>query len=480
MRLDGLVAEAALRELDLLLEVPGDGAADVQGVAMDSRQVRAGTLFACVPGRSADGHAFAPAAVSAGATALLCERRLDLPVPQVLVKSVRRALGPVCDVAYGHPSQHLTVAAVTGTNGKTTTCAFLRAIFEANGWRATTVGTLTQSRTTPEAPELHSLLADWLEAGGRAVAMEVSSHALEQHRTDSVRFAAGIFTNLSPDHLDYHGTMDAYFEAKARLFEPGRVGVAVVNRADPWGIRIAERVESVGEPLVTYSLDDATDVDMTPAGTRFDWQGQRLSIALAGSFNVANAVAASACAASLGVGLDAIEAGLASVPGVPGRFERVDAGQPFTVVVDYAHTPDGLRKVLEAGRRICGGRLMVVFGAGGDRDREKRPLMGEVAASLADLAVVTSDNPRGEDPEAIIAQVLAGTGTEGHVITEPDRASAIATALAMARPGDVVVIAGKGHEKGQEIGGRVLPFDDVEVARAALERIRSTRQENGS
>ena len=449
---------------------------EVTSVTMDSRQVRPGALFACVPGHAADGHLFAPAAVEQGAVALLCERPLDLAVPQIVVPSVRTALGAVCDVVYGRPSADLVVAAVTGTNGKTTTCAFLRAVFEANGWPATTVGTLTQRRTTPEAPELHALLADWRRAGGRAVAMEVSSHALEQHRTDSVRFAAGVFTNLSPEHLDYHQTMDAYFEAKARLFEPGRVGVAVVNRSDPWGQRLIERIDATGTgDAVTFSPEEARDLSLGPSGSSFDWRGHPVSIRVAGAFNVANALAAATAAAALGIDVPTIAEALGTVESVPGRFQLVDAGQAFTVVVDYAHTPDGLTKVLEAARQICAGRLIVVFGAGGDRDRDKRPLMGQAAAGLADLAVVTSDNPRSEDPDAIISAVLAGTGGSPNVLAEPDRAAAIATALATARSGDVVVIAGKGHEKGQEIGGRVLPFDDVEVARAALERIRSSR-----
>ena len=480
MRLDTLIAEAGLSGTPLgpaRLE-HGDPATEVVSVTMDSRQVGAGALFACVPGQAADGHLFAPAAVEQGAVALLSERELDLGVPQVIVPSVRAALGAVCDAVYGRPSADLTVAAVTGTNGKTTTCAFLRAVFEANGWRATTVGTLTQRRTTPEAPELHALLAEWRRTGGRAVAMEVSSHALEQHRTDSVRFAAGVFTNLSPEHLDYHRTMDAYFEAKARLFEPGRVGVAVVNRADPWGRRLAERVASTGAArLETFAPDDAADLVLGPSGSTFRWRDHPVSIRVAGDFNVANALAAATCAAALGIDVPVIAGALESVGSVPGRFQLVDAGQAFTVVVDYAHTPDGLTKVLEAARQICAGRLIVVFGAGGDRDREKRPLMGRAAAGLADLAVVTSDNPRSEDPDAIIAAVLAGTDDSPNVLAEPDRAAAIATALATARPGDVVVIAGKGHEKGQEIAGRTLPFDDVEVARSALERIRSSRHD---
>jgi UDP-N-acetylmuramoyl-L-alanyl-D-glutamate--2,6-diaminopimelate ligase len=479
VRLDGLIAEASLPALGLLVDTVGDPATDVRGITMDSHQVRGGDLFACVPGHKVDGHAFAAAAVADGAAALLCERRLDVAAAQVVVSSVRGALGPVSDILYGRPSERLTVAAVTGTNGKTTTCAFLRSIFDANGWPATTVGTLTHRRTTPEAPELHALLADWLRAGGRAVAMEVSSHALEQHRTDSVRFAAGVFTNLSPDHLDYHGTMDAYFEAKARLFAPGRVGTAVVNRDDPWGRRLIERVRAGGggDSLVTWSAADATDLELAPGTSTFTWRGRRVTVRLGGRFNVANAVAAATAATALGIGPDAVVGGLGAVEGVPGRFQTVDEGQPFSVIVDYAHTPDGLAQVLDAARQVGSGRLIVVFGAGGDRDREKRPLMGQAASSRADLAIVTSDNPRSEDPDAIIDEVLSGAAGRDNVLVEPDRASAIATALATAGAGDVVVIAGKGHEKGQEIGGRVLPFDDVEVATASLRRILQSRAE---
>jgi UDP-N-acetylmuramoyl-L-alanyl-D-glutamate--2,6-diaminopimelate ligase len=411
--------------------------------------------------------------------ALLCERPLDLPVPQILVRSVRRAIGPVCHPVYGRPSDQLVVAAVTGTNGKTTTCAFLKAVFDANGWPASTIGTLTQRRTTPEAPELHALLASWRRDGGRAVAMEVSSHALDQHRTDSVRFAAGVFTNLTPEHLDYHRDMESYFEAKARLFAPGRLGVAVVNSADPWGARLAERVRSGGDRLATFEPADAEDLVLAPAGSSFTWRGQRISVAVGGAFNVANALAAATCAEALGVAPEVVARGLADVRSVPGRFQLVDAGQPFAVVVDYAHTPDGLAKVLSAARELCSGRLVVVFGAGGDRDREKRPLMGAAAAHLADLVLVTSDNPRSEDPDAIIAEVVAGAHDATNVRSETDRAAAIATALATAAAGDVVVIAGKGHEKGQEVAGRILPFDDVEVAEAALRRIQDSRQGGG-
>lgn len=465
-------------DLGLLRSTSGDPATDVLGVTMDSRQVEPGALFACVPGRKVDGHMFAPAAVADGAVALLVERPLELGVAQVQVSSARRSLGPISDAFFGHPSRDLLVAGVTGTNGKTTTCAFLAAIFEANGWSAMTIGTLTQPRTTPEAPELHALLDQWRRDGGQAVAMEVSSHALEQHRTDAVRFAAGVFTNLSPEHLDYHETMDAYFDAKALLFEPGRVELAVINRSDTWGQKLIERVIASGSAPVTYSLDDVTDVELDTSGIRFRWEGQRFILRVGGAFNVSNAVAAAATAKALGVDPSTAVDGLAALRTVPGRFEMVDAGQEFSVVVDYAHTPDGLSKVLSAAREITSGRLIVVFGAGGDRDREKRPSMGGTAASLADLAVVTSDNPRSEDPDSIIADILAGAGDRANVIVDRDRAAAIATALANARPGDIVVIAGKGHEKGQEIGSRILPFDDVEVAREALQRILLSRQEN--
>jgi UDP-N-acetylmuramoyl-L-alanyl-D-glutamate--2,6-diaminopimelate ligase len=276
--------------------------------------------------------------------------------------------------------------------------------------------------------------------------------------------------------------MEAYFEAKARLFQPGQVGVAVVNRDDPWGARLADRLSTQGfggGRMLAYAASEARDVVLEPSGSRFSWGGQSFAIHLGGLFNVANAVAAIACARALDIAPEVIATGLASVQSVPGRFQLVDAGQPFTVIVDYAHTPDGLTKVLSAAKQVTQGRLIVVFGAGGDRDREKRPLMGEAAVDLADLVVVTSDNPRSEDPGSIIAEIMAPVGNRENVLAEPDRAAAIATAVGVARPGDVVVVAGKGHEKGQEIAGRVLPFDDVEVARAAITRIRSSREPGG-
>jgi UDP-N-acetylmuramoyl-L-alanyl-D-glutamate--2,6-diaminopimelate ligase len=476
----GPLIERVLAGQGLVVATWGDLDVDVDAVAMDSRAVTPGSLFACVPGGHADGHAFAPGAVRAGAVALLCERRLDLDVPQVVVTSVRRAIGPIAAAVKGDPSHDLVVVGVTGTNGKTTTCALLAEVLSEHGWPASAVGTLTQARTTPEAPDLQLALADLVAAGQRAVAMEVSSHALDQHRVDGVRFAAAVFTNLTQDHLDYHVSMTRYFEAKARLFDEGEVGVAVVNRDDPWGRRLIARLAGRAPKVMDYGIDDAADLQMDVMGSTFVWRGVPVRLRLGGRFNVLNALAAAQSAFALGVTPAEIAAGLGSLDRVRGRFEAVDAGQDFTVLVDYAHTPDGLDQALSAAREITKGRLVVVFGAGGDRDHDKRALMGEVAARIADLAIVTSDNPRSEDPAAIIGQVVAGAVDRSKVMIVEERAEAIRTALAIAEPGAVVVVAGKGHEKGQEIAGHVRPFDDVEVARGILTRLVSARRPGGA
>ena len=466
MRLRSLLAEAGLEG------APVEGAADpeVVSVEMDTRQVVPGALFACVPGARSDGHDFAAAAVEAGAVAVVVERRVDVTVPQVIVPSARAALGPLADAAAGHPSRAMTVVGVTGTHGKTPTVGLLAAIFGAHGWTTATIGTLTQVRTTPEAPDLQRRLAGLRAGGTQAVAMEVSSHALDQRRVDATHFAAGVLTNVTQDHLDYHRTMEAYFEAKARLFEAGRVGVAVVNRDDPWGRRLLDRLRGSGLATETYGFDDVDDLRMTPAGSAFRWRGEDVVLPVAGRFNVANALAAATTSAALGVAAPTVAAGLAAMAQVRGRFERVDAGQPFTVVVDYAHTPDALAAVLRSAREIATGRVLVVFGAGGDRDRAKRPLMAAAAATGADVVVVTSDNPRSEDPTAIIDAVVAGIPADhrASTVVEPDRRAAIAAVVAAAGPGDVVVVAGKGHEQGQDFGDRVEAFDDVTEARAAL------------
>jgi UDP-N-acetylmuramoyl-L-alanyl-D-glutamate--2,6-diaminopimelate ligase len=474
VRLDTL-----LSGLDGAATLTGDGAVEVSSVAMDSRRVAPGALFCCVRGARVDGHDLAAAAVADGAAALLVERPLGLGVPEVLVADSRAAVGPVASRFLGDPSHDLTVVGVTGTNGKTTTVALLAAIFEAAGRPAAVIGTLTGASapgaprppTTPDAIDLQTRLAELAQAGTAAVAVEVSSHAMVQHRVAGTRFDLAVFTNLSRDHLDLHPTMEHYFAAKAALFEPGLTAAGVVNADDPHGRLLAD---SARIPTTTWSLADAVDLEVGVASSTFTWEGQRIELPLGGRFNVSNALGAATAARELGVVPADVAAGLASVGPVDGRYEIVEAGPPFTVVVDYAHTPDGIEQVLRASRAAVGdGRVLVVFGCGGDRDREKRPAMGEAATRLADVAVLTSDNPRSEDPTAIIDQVRAGTVPGARLEVEPDRRRAIARALAEAGEGDVVVVAGKGHETTQTIGSRVLPFDDRVVVREELDRLRS-------
>jgi UDP-N-acetylmuramoyl-L-alanyl-D-glutamate--2,6-diaminopimelate ligase len=489
--LAGLDGPGRLGELDGF-ELTGDPDVEVDAITHDSRRVEPGACFACIPGARTDGHDHAPEAVARGAVALLVERPLPLAVPQARVPSVRAALGPLAATLYGHPSETMRVLGVTGTNGKTTTTYLLEAIGRRAGERVGVIGTVgariagetvATEHTTPEASDLQELLARMRDATVSTVAMEVSSHALEQHRVDGVQFAAVCFTNLSHEHLDYHGTLDAYFEAKARLFDPRRARSAAVNVDDPRGLELAARVRTTDLDLWTFAVDDeSADVtaetpSFAPDGTAFTLVDRRagervaLRLPLVGPFNLANALAAAATARAAGVPLAAIADGLAQPLVVPGRFERVDAGQPFAVLVDYAHTPDALGRVLAAARPLAGagGRVVCVFGCGGDRDPAKRPLMGAAVAAAADVAVLTSDNPRSEDPQAIADAVLPGLATGPAAVTvELDRRVAIATALAAAAPGDVVVIAGKGHETGQTAGGRTRPFDDRVVARAEL------------
>jgi UDP-N-acetylmuramoyl-L-alanyl-D-glutamate--2,6-diaminopimelate ligase len=460
VRLDELLARVDVR-------ARRGGDPDVSAITHDSRSVRPGTLFCCVPGHTADGHDFADAAVSNGAVALLVERLLPVAddVAQAQVDSVRAAMGPVSAALFGDPSRVMSVIGITGTNGKTTTTFLLRSILEAAGLPTAVLGTLGGVRTTPEAPELHAALAAARDEGKAAVAMEVSSHALVQHRVDGVDFAVAAFTNLSQDHLDYHGDMASYFEAKALLFAPGRARVGVVNVDDEWGRRLLQRA---GIPVRPYSLDDAAELRVGPDGSTFTWRGEPVHLRLGGRFNVSNALCAATIADELGVAPALVAQGISGLTSVPGRFERVEAGQPFAVIVDYAHTPDGLASLLAAAREMAEGRVLLVFGCGGDRDRGKRPLMGAVAVSAADVAVLTSDNPRSEDPMAIIDEVLMGAPGATSLTVEPDRAAAIALALDQAKPGDIVVIAGKGHETGQTIGTTTLPFDDRDVARGLL------------
>ncbi|HLX32578.1 MAG TPA: UDP-N-acetylmuramoyl-L-alanyl-D-glutamate--2,6-diaminopimelate ligase [Gaiellaceae bacterium] len=453
MNLERLVA--ALEPVEVL----GPPQIDVGDLAYDARAVAPGALFFCVVGSRADGHDFAPEAVERGAVALVVERPLDLPVPQVVVSDSRAAMAPAADVFFGEPSRELEVVGVTGTSGKTTTTFLLFAILAAAGRRPGMLGTVEArvggerrgvERTTPEAIDLQRTFREMLDAGDRSCAMEASSHASVLHRLDRVRFAALVFTNLSRDHLDFHGDMESYFEAKRRLFFADPRPLAVVNVGDEYGRRLAAELPEA----ITFSAEDAAALDGS-------------ALKLRGRFNVENALGALTAARALGVADDAIRRGLESVRGVPGRFESVDAGQPFHVIVDYAHKPDALENVLRAARELAGSnRVIVVFGAGGDRDRGKRPLMGRLAAALADVAIVTSDNPRSEDPESIAAEVASGA--EREVEVELDRAAAIARAVELARPGDVVLIAGKGAEQGQEFADRTIPFDDRDAANEAL------------
>jgi len=462
----------------------GNGAPEVEisGLAYSSASVSEGALFFCVPGFTSDGHDFAPDAVERGAAALVCERPLELGVPEVQVDSVRAAMGPAASRFYGHPSHDLQVVGITGTNGKTTTAFLLREVLEAAGIQTGLLGTVKRvvggaeepvERTTPEAIDLQADFARMLSEGDRACAMEVSSHALELGRAAGIRFACKVFTNLTQDHLDFHSGMEAYYLAKRRLFD--EPGPAVVNLDDPYGRRLAGELGDA----ITYGAEAeradyrARDVTFDVAGAAFTVDTPdgtlQLTTRLPGLFNVQNALAALAAARALGVERDVAAQGLAGAGRVPGRFEPVEEGQDFGLLVDYAHTPDSLENVLRAARGISRGRLHVVFGAGGDRDRGKRPLMGEVAARLADRVIVTSDNPRSEDPEAIVDQVMEGASGGQDVEREPDRRRAIARAVETAEPGDVVVLAGKGHEQGQEFeSGRKEPFDDITVAREAL------------
>jgi UDP-N-acetylmuramoyl-L-alanyl-D-glutamate--2,6-diaminopimelate ligase len=495
-----------LRELLVgteVADVSGDRDAEIASLAYDSGRVVPGTLFFCVRGQRADGHDFAPDAVERGAAALVVERRLDLPVPQALVPDARAAMAPIAIRFFGDPTATLRVAGVTGTNGKTTTAFLIRHVLESQGIQTGLLGTVKSvvggeerevERTTPEAIDLQEAFRRMLDAGDEACAMEVSSHALAQNRTDGVRFAVAAFTNLTQDHLDFHGNMDEYFRAKRGLFLPESAsgaqpipGAAVVNVDDAYGARLAAAVRDAGEPpLHTLSATGAEGADYRALEAEFDASGSRFRCVspdgeaqvrtpLAGHFNVENALAAIAACRELGVPLDAAAAALSDAGRVPGRFEPVEGGQPFAVLVDYAHTPDSLENVLRAARLLTKGTLVCVFGCGGDRDRDKRPKMGEIAARLADRCIVTSDNPRSEDPEAIIAEILAGIpgSSNGNgrddVIVEPDRREAIAIALARAEQDDTVVIAGKGHEQGQEFaGGRKIPFDDRTVAAELL------------
>ena len=512
-----MIESFSVRISDLFAGVEGwrlAGAADVDVSALCYRSDQAGpgSLFFCVPGFARDGHDFAADAVARGAVALCVERRLELPVPQVMVPSVRAIMGPVGAAFYGHPSSRMLTVGITGTNGKTTSAFLTAHLLDSADLPAGLMGTverriggvvLPAGRTTPEALDVQRDLAQMLEAGDKAAVMEVSSHALDLGRASGIEFRAVAFTNLTQDHLDYHKTLEEYFGAKCRLFLDEEFAaarpVAVVNIADPYGRRLAASCQE--ERLLTFSASPGqTDwgpadlewsdyvtkgsgtrgtlvlrgraLEHLAARTRGGPEGPAVRVEvvtrLVGAFNVANTLTAVGLGLGLGLDLEQMLAALASFRGVPGRMETVDAGQDFTVVVDYAHTPDSVRNVLQTARGITRGRLIAVVGCGGDRDRGKRPLMGREAEVAADVVVITSDNPRTEDPLAIIADITSGLADPGAAIVEPDRRVAIGIALAGARTGDVVMILGKGHESGQEFARETVPFDDRLVAREAL------------
>ncbi|MEY9874958.1 UDP-N-acetylmuramoyl-L-alanyl-D-glutamate--2,6-diaminopimelate ligase [Streptacidiphilus sp. MAP12-33] len=494
---DGL----ALAQVAALLGVDVTEAADarVTGITHDSRAVRPGDLYAALPGANAHGADFAPQAVAAGAVALLtdpagAERAADAGVPLLVVEQPRARVGELAAAVYGRAAEQLLSIGVTGTSGKTTTAYLIEGALRGAGRTPGLLGTvemrvgetrIKSERTTPEATDLHAVLAMMREAGADAVAMEVSSHALVFGRVDGVVYDVAVFNNLTPEHLDFHPDMDDYFRAKAQLFTPRRARVGVVNLDDRYGRRL---VTEATIPVVTYSATGDPDADwraeqvhLGQADSHFRVVGPDGLVAdasspLPGPFNVANALAAIAAAVTAGLPLEAAVAGVAAVPGVPGRMEQVDAGQPYLAVVDYAHKPDALEGALRSLREVTKGQVLVVIGCGGDRDPFKRGPMGAIAARYADTAILTSDNPRSEDPLAILAAMLSGAvevpeAERGAVLVEPDRARAIAEAVARAHAGDSILVAGKGHEVGQYARGEVRPFDDRVVLHDAITQL---------
>lgn len=476
------------------VEVQGNLDREITGVQYDSRKVAAGNVFVCISGLKADGHDFAAMAVAKGAAALVVERFLELPVTQVKVKNSRRALGPMAASFFGNPADKLRMFGVTGTNGKTTVTYLLEHLFVRAGQRVGLIGTLGArigdagfpgSRTTPEASDLQELLAEMVSRKANCAVMEVSSHALDLHRVAGCEYDVAVFTNLTQDHLDYHKTMDEYLAAKGKLFQSLGQGarkqgrkLAVINADDA----AAEKLLALTQvKAVTYGFASnadyrAVNVVNLPSGVELEveYPGGRIGLKLKtpGLFTVYNGLAALAVGIEEGLHPEFVAGALSEVKGVPGRFEPVAGGQPFAVIVDYAHTPDSLENVLKTAREFAAGRIITVFGCGGDRDRGKRPVMGEIAARLSDLAVVTSDNPRTEDPASIITDIKAGIEqVTGEYLIEPDRRDAIMLACSRAKAGDLVLIAGKGHEDYQEINGQKFPFDDRVVARECLGRL---------
>jgi len=472
--------------LEVLPEARADGelSAEVRGIKYDSRKVESGDVFVALKGEHLDGHDFVREACRRGAVAVVVERKVEAPGIKVVVRDTRKALALLSAKFFGEPARKLKIIGVTGTNGKTTVSFLVRSVLEEAGVRTGLIGTVEYiiggrkfpaSLTTPLPPELHRAFGRMVEAGDRAVVMEVSSHSLVLDRVYGLPFSVAVFTNLSRDHLDFHLTMEDYFRAKAKLFEmlePS--GWAVYNGDDPYGAMLREHTKA---QLISYGLSEGVDVRAEGVvcdrqgvvfTLRSPWGDFPVRLRLSGRFNVYNALAAAGVGLALGVRPEDVVRGMVSVESVPGRFERVDLGQGFEVIVDYAHTPDALENLLLSAREISQGRVLVVFGCGGERDRGKRPRMGEVAGRLADFVFVTSDNPRSEPPERIIEDILEGMPEGAKYVVEEDRRRAIGRAIRMAREGDVVVIAGKGHESYQIVGDRKFPFDDRKVAERFL------------
>lgn len=477
----GAIAER-LRAAGLAVDVVGDASTVVHGLTHDSRAVESGQMFACLRGHAFDGHEFALDTVARGASALLVDRVVDgADVAQLVVEDTRTAVGPSSAIAWGDPARHLVSIGITGTNGKTTTAQIVAALLEGAAVATGVIGTLHGPRTTPEAPDLHRQLASFVEAGKRAVVMEVSSHALALHRIDGTVFDVVAFTNFGHDHLDLHGSPEAYFRAKSALFTSTFAPVAVINVDDTRGRLLADTIsDRGGDDAMRVVAVDQTDVADVVVGTTehsYTWRDRRIVVPLGGEFNVANSLMALSIIAELDVDVDAAITGFGSLSAVPGRFEVIDTDETrsrgITVVVDYAHTPDGLERLLRAARALTDTRVIAVFGCAGRRDIQKRPIMGEVAARLAEVAIATSDNSRGEDPNAIIDDVIAGVAPEyrARVIPLADRRAAIRRALEVATAGDVIVIAGKGHETTQDLGAETIAFDDRVVAREELGRL---------
>lgn len=445
---------------------------DITSLADDSRDVQQGSLFFCVKGETVDGHDYISQAIEKGAAAVVAEKDVNSSVPLIRVPSVREAMGPIAAEFYDHPGRRLRIAGVTGTCGKTTTTQLIAHILSSYKRKTATIGSLSGIYTSPPAIEMQKRLHDLVGEGYEALATEVSSHALDQHRYDAIHFSVGVFTNLNQDHLDYHRTMNRYFEAKALLFDPGRCEKAVINIDDEWGRKLVDRVAI---PVTEFSIRDAENLVIDVTGSTFEWQGQKISLSLIGEFNVYNALAAAEASRSMNLPVDVIAKALNTAEPVRGRVEKVYRGQPFAVLVDNSHKPGALENVLNAARTIAdktNGRVISVYGCGGNRDAEKRPIMGAIAEKLSDIAILTTDNPRYEDPEEIARQALAGYTNPDNAHVELDRTKAIVRAIDLARAGDVLIIAGRGGETHQKINGQEIPFDDTIVAADALDRRR--------